>query len=224
MRSDWEFYANVLKLAHWGNKVNCCFLCLASIANVALKYSDFGPRAGWRNTRRTHASWKAELLAAGLDMSVLFQVCLGLSLACVMIDTLHTIDLGITSHVVGNIIMLIAQRRCGGTIEERVSKPGEQLEEWCREKKCGSILRGRLTYARIRSQSGLPKLKGKAMSVRKLLEWAHEKAKEEGLEVQVIALAQLLIEFYDKITEEPLHMSEAACNRIREIGNLFCNI
>ena len=67
VRGDWEFFSNVLKLAHWGNKINCWFLCKASHEIHELRYQDFTEESGWRATKRTHDSWVGELHAKGYE-------------------------------------------------------------------------------------------------------------------------------------------------------------
>ena len=81
-----------------------CYLCRASISDPVLRYTNALSTAGWRSTLRTTSSWAAELRAAGKDLPVLLSSLVGLQLQHVMIDILHTVDQGVTSHVLGNIM------------------------------------------------------------------------------------------------------------------------
>ena len=57
-----------------------------------------------------------------------------------MIDILHTIDLGVCAHVVGNIFFLYAVIRVvygGGTYKERVARLGDKMKEYYARVKSG---------------------------------------------------------------------------------------
>ena len=58
IRGDWEFLANVLKLANWNRNIMMCPFCAAdNVRRGGLEYTDFSSSANWRGTVRTHASW-----------------------------------------------------------------------------------------------------------------------------------------------------------------------
>ena len=80
-----------------------CYLCQASIGNLALRYTDASRTAGWRATQKTTASYSDELALQGKTLPVLLSSLVGLDLRMVMIDVLHTVDQGVTSHVAANI-------------------------------------------------------------------------------------------------------------------------
>ena len=62
------------------------------------------------------------LLRVGfLALLSLFATVTGLRLECVMIDVLHTVDLGIAAHIVANIMWLIASKRGNSEAEARMS-------------------------------------------------------------------------------------------------------
>ena len=100
LRGDWECLANVVGLPNWSHAGNMCWMRGASNSDVALKWQDAGSGAGWRGTRRTQESWKAEM---GGKLPILFLLTIGLTISCVMVDTLHAVDLGAAPRVLGGV-------------------------------------------------------------------------------------------------------------------------
>ena len=100
LRGDWEFLANTLGFENWAAGLNMCWLCSASNTVAHLAWQDFGRRAAWRRTRHSHDEYMHK---RGEHAPLLLRLVIGLSLGCVAIDILHTLDLGVTAHVIGNI-------------------------------------------------------------------------------------------------------------------------
>ena len=96
-----------------------CCLCQASSTLAHLLFTRCGPDAGWRATRRSHESYLAEI---GANIPILFLIAIGLRLECVMIDILHTVDLGVAAHIIGNMFWGISCRAGLGQ-----HYPGSQL-------------------------------------------------------------------------------------------------
>jgi hypothetical protein len=67
----------------------------------------------------------AYLTAAGLILPILLTAILGFRLECVHVDPLHTLELGTTSHVAGNVLWHIAivKSAFGGTTIAEKLKP-----------------------------------------------------------------------------------------------------
>ena len=159
-----------------------------------------------------------------MSLPPIFLLIAGLTLSSIFIDTLHTCDLGVTAHIVANIFIIVAQKRRGGRIEQRVEAIGEELERWCKDRKAKSGLQGKLTHQRCRSQSGFPKLKAKGAAVRCILRFALELARRERLDDRVIGVAQLMERFYEIIYSQSLIMAQDAIDRLEQTGSLLCNI
>ena len=104
VRGDWEFYAEVLGLNRWDNEPNMCFVCGASNSIDDLLWTNGSKTSGWRCTHKTHESWTAELIAAGRSVSSLFNI-LTLRLEGVMIDILHCLDQGVSTHLIANVFI-----------------------------------------------------------------------------------------------------------------------
>ena len=122
MPSSWRlgFLLKLFQFPQWNSAQRMCWLCRASSVDRELAWTNFGPDAGWRRTRWTHASYLRFLRAAGLAIPALLVLAVGFRLECVMVDVLHTVDLGVASHLIANVFWLIAviRRVFGGTTQE----------------------------------------------------------------------------------------------------------
>ena len=225
IRGDWEFYANVLGVPNWASALNMCWFCKASNSTPHLLWTLFGLDAGWRPTRRTHNSWIEELTAEGKEQPLLFKLVIGLTLPCLMVDVLHAVDQGVASHVIGNIFLAVIGRRAAGTMESRAMALGEELENWCKAHKVKSRIQGKLTIARLRNQSGFPKLKAKAAATRHVSEFALHIAKAEcGGDKRVVAVAQLMCRFYKELATAGMFLEQDVVDRVAKIGRQLCCI
>ena len=63
---------------------------------------DFGLGAAWRRQRYNMAAFAAVIGSSGVAMSSLLK-CPGFMYFMVMVDVLHTLDLGVTQEVLGNV-------------------------------------------------------------------------------------------------------------------------
>ena len=110
---------------------------------------------------------------------MLFLLVIGLSLSCLMVGVLHCVDLGVTAHIVGNIFAFCIKNHVFG--EGNIAKNTEclhrELTTWSNKNKVSSKLQGQLTWDRIKTKSGWPKLKGKAAATCALADFALDLAK-----------------------------------------------
>ena len=115
----------------------------------------------------SHESYMTFLRTSGLAIPVLFTVAIGFRLECVMIDVLHTVDQGVASHVIGNVLWIFAIMRgvYGGSNQaEKLAKLRDKLTEWYKKTKCASRLRGKLSLESLRQKGQWPKIAGKGGS------------------------------------------------------------
>ena len=126
-RGDWEFYASALDLPRWDEVENCCWICKASLNLDRYPWTDFSPTATWRKTIRTHESWLRELAAAGEEPSTLFRLLTGFRLECIMVDTLHACDQGMSPHVLGNVFVEVMSLKHWGN-NQKLQVEGLQAE------------------------------------------------------------------------------------------------
>jgi hypothetical protein len=223
VRGDWAFYKECFNFPQWNSAVEMCWCCRASSTIRALSWTNFSPGAEWRNTLWTHETYVAHLLAQGLPIPILLSLATGLRLESIMIDVLHTIDLGVAAHIIGNILFIFGVMRAvfgGSTYVERIARVSEALTAWYKRTKCSSRIQGALTLERIRPTGQWPKLKAKAAACRHMARfalWIVETygTLDDGLILHVIGL---LVSFYDILESESQFLSESAKATLPKIG------
>ena len=227
-RGDWEYFVKVFEFPSWNSVPYCCFVCSASPTIAELIFSRSGPTAGWRATIKTHASYVAELAAAGKPIPILLR-SLTLRLEGIMIDPMHTIDQGIAPHLLANVFLEIMELgHWGPNQAEQLVGLAAALKAW--EKKTLHVyrLQGKLSWSRIRTSGDWPKLKAKAANCRHLLRFAFELCTTYSSgsvhDHRRMACCQLLCRFYEIINLEGRFLSAAAKTEIAAIGPLFLQL
>ena len=222
LRGDWAWYCEILGFPKHNEIENMCWICGASINHPRRLYTDARDDAGWRSTLRTTQSWAKELLAKGKSLPVLFQLVRGLLLEHVMIDVLHTVDQGVTAHILGSI-MHECSDSMGSNKDERAKGLHADLKGWY--KKQGPAIykiKGKITPERLKSGSGFSKFKGKAAETRHLSAYAVNLAERfhDGSEhsSRRLAVAQLLDRFYVILKSNGMFLPSDAINEIASIG------
>ena len=228
LRGDWEFYQHVLGFPAPNAVPNNCFKCLGSPTLDALLYTNAKLGAGWRPTVRSHAKYLLELARLGVSLPAVFAM-LSLRHEGIMIDVMHACDLGMCSHIVANVIVECLDHFDGGTIDERTAACEEYLNEWVRSQDgSGHGLRGRLTFARLRTAKDWPKLKGKAAETRHMIDFAVHLAGKfnDGSthDQRRLAVPQLMQEFYQIIDRNDIFLSSEDGARVGDIARDFMSI
>ena len=152
-------------------------MCRASTTIEHLRWANTAEDAGWRETYCAHESYRAHLAAGGLPWPVLLLHAVGLRVESITIDVLHTVDQGIAAHIIGNIIFIYGiYKACvgGANYAESAKKLAADLKAWCQHTKCDSRLQGDLMLERIWTSGQWPKLKGKAVAIRRMAKYALE--------------------------------------------------
>ena len=112
-------------------------------------------------------------------------------------------DLGVTLHILGNIMWhsVVEQHWGANNIDDNVALLEMDLRKWEKRTRSEHKLQGSLTKERLRNSSGFPKLKAKGAQSRHLAPYALHLALEmdDGTDSSrlIVAVAQLLVEFYD---------------------------
>ena len=225
VRGDWAFFCECFDFVKWNTNENMCFMCKASHTIPAFFWQDFSEDAGWRGTLWTHEMYKAHLEAIHAVAPVLFARCIGFRLECVMIDVLHTVDLGVAAHVIGNVLFIMCiLRGCygGANYQERAARLNAELGKWYKATKCSSRLRGALTLERLRKAGQWPKLMGKAAAIRHMTKFALYVIQTfnngSDYDVLMMEVCQLLDRFYTHLMSESQFMSESAKAELPRIG------
>ena len=227
VRGDWEFYASCLGLARWDGVPHMCFACGAEQGDGAdpdLVWT--GSARGWTRTIKTHESWLEELAALGRVAPVLFSVR-GLRLEGVMIDVLHALDQGCTSHLIGNVWFEI-MAKWGGSLENQVAALQADIKKWHKDNKVRYSLEGKLTLARVRTSGDWPKFKGKGANTRHLIGYtlALAKANNSGSahDRRRVAVCELMDRFYVILANGGRWFSDEEKAEIQNIGKNFLAI
>ena len=196
-----------------------------------LMFTQCGPDAGWRGTKFTHESYLEYLRAAGLCIPILFALVLGFRLECVMVDILHTMDQGISSHIVANVMWYFATIRNvfgGRNMEEKISNLNANLISWYRDTKAKVRVQGPLTVDRVRTSGEWPKLKCKAAATRHLASYVLHLVIVHGAKTVddpwhghdqlTLGVCQLLVRMYEIINSESMFLGAAAKTEVPKIG------
>lgn len=225
IRGDWQFYCEIFRFPQWNSAVSMCWMCRASSTIEQLAWTDFSVNAGWRSTRWTHEEYVRDLGVRGLLLPILFGLVVGLRLECVMVDILHSVDLGIASHIVANIFWLLAVKRSvfgPGTASDKIKLLAANLDRWYKDTKCKSRLQGALSVDRIRTSKGWPKLKGKAAQTRHLARYALHLMRTFGgrtdHDKRVLGVVQLLVRFYEICDAESMFLRPGVAAELKKLG------
>ena len=228
VRGDWAFYCELFKFPQWNSAERMCWMCQASSTNPALGWVRFGPDAGWRKTKWEHESYLAYLRLAGLMVPSLLALAVGFRLECIMVDVLHTVDQGVASHIIANVLWVfaVARRVWGGDNQDAaVKKLYANMQQWYKNQKMRTKLQGKLTVERLRTKGGWPKLKAKAAATRHLAAYALHVAQQFGAASsdaegrKIICLCQLLCRFYELLDSESQFLGQAAKLELPTLGN-----
>ena len=225
VRGDWQFYCELFGFPQWNSADNMCWLCRASSTNPALAWVRYAADAGWGKTRWDHESYMKYLRAAGFLIPALLAVAIGFRLDCIMIDVLHTVDQGVASHIIANVMWVFAVVRKvfgGKTQEENVQRLYANMQKWYKGLKSKTRMQGKLTVERLRTKGGWPKLKAKAAATRHLAAYALHLAQTFGTgtveDKQILGVCQMLSEFYNVMQSESQFLSAAAKLDVPKVG------
>jgi len=127
-----------------------------------------------------------------------------------MIDVLHAVDLGVCSHLLGNVLfeMVETHREWGSRQEDRVAHLDSLLQRHYKETKEQYKLDGHLSLERIRRGGEWPALRAKAAASRRLVPFALALAVENNSgslhDRWRLGAVKLLHRFYEVTAGEPM--------------------
>ncbi len=224
-RGDWEFYTSFFGFPSWSSVTNMCWMCGATGGDDAMRYTSAAPDAPWRASRKSHEAYVAEVAAIGNMLPMLLRVVRGFRTDCVKIDVLHCVDLGVASHILGNIFWECILAHAWGytTFALNTQALMKDIKEFYRRTRTKSKLDGDLTPERLRTAGGWPKLRAKAAATRHLAPFALELA-HRFLGVRRVAIAQLLVRFYELIGEEQMFLTSEAKAELPKLGQRLCGL
>ena len=225
VRGDWAFFCELFNFPKWNGAERMCFVCRASSTNAALAWTKFGPDAGWRRTRWSHETYLRCLRNGGFAIPALLCLAIGFRLDCVMIDVLHTVDQGVASHIIANIMWVFAVVRgvIGGANQaERVANLHNHMQKLYKTMKERTKVQGKLSVERIRTSGNWPKLKAKAAATRHLAKYALSLVQEFGgksvEDRRMLGVCQQLVRFYAILDTESHFLSAPARIELPKVG------
>jgi len=234
IRGDWEFFCKAFHFPKWNEAVSMCPFCRATGRAGHYCFANVRPDAPWRGTIWTHETRMAYLTAAGLILPILLTAILGFRLECVHVDPLHTLELGTTSHVAGNVLWHIAIVKSafgGTTIAEKIKALNAYLQQWYKDTKCQRRVQGPITPERVRTSGGWPKLKAKAAATKHILlfcihimEVFGDFSEADGEDHQILGLCRCLQRFYVLCDVQSRFFSQEAKDEIRVLSQTFASL
>ena len=121
---------------HYANNA-CCHLCGASRVDPTLSFKDFSRQALWRATKGTHEEYMASLPEPP-PLAKIHGSCL----TRVHIDSMHSVDMGVTPCLLGGFIAHVAASRDGlfggergATFEARLAVAYEDYVAFCKRER-----------------------------------------------------------------------------------------
>ena len=202
-----------------------CWLCMTvGDPGSALKYSRTDAGAPWRATRCSHATFLRWCRAEGAGIAAFFRYIEGLIIDCIMIDVLHTVDLGIFAHAMANVIWEVMSLNIFGTTQEANAKGIKKLlDTYYSENRISNKWRGKFKVDKIKTSAGWPKLKTQAAVVRDLGQFCLQLSTAH-LSRKHVWMCELMCRFYDLLDDEPLFLSPTATHEVKQLGLAFCNL
>ena len=94
VRGDWAWYKTLFSFPSWGSEA-ICWMCAANKSDK--DFEEFGLSGVWRKHRYSPRNFFTLLMQEGIVVSPLFS-CPFFTLAMVMVDVLHAMDLGVTQE------------------------------------------------------------------------------------------------------------------------------
>ena len=214
-----------------------CPFCKASSVNRDLAWEDCSAEAGWRATLWTDETYKAFLRESGMAIPALLKYAVGLRLECVMVDVMHTLDLGVSGHIVGNVLFILAIVSCcfgGRTYADRIQNLNDNLKSWYKSQNIQYRFQGALTMESLRRKKDWPKIRCKAAACRELCKYALFLLVTYGDSVTcgkpwadvelMTSLCQLLVQFYDVLAIGDMFLSNDHRDELARIGQYIADI
>ena len=165
-RGDWSFYKQVFGFPAWNAKHYMCWKCKASQDTM----KDPSLNAPWRNERMLPNEFVQWQRADRIRPCPLFSVP-GFGPELVLIDWLHTADMGIAADVLGNILHESLAKFPGPNQDARLKALWLDMQRFYQANGIQSKLWS-LTAEMIKKPKSSPKLRGKASQIKALVPYA----------------------------------------------------
>ena len=207
VRGDWAFLKQIFGFKGWSS-ASICWKCMANVSD--LPWVDFTSNAKWRGTRLTLKDMLARLLQEKVRLSPLFSLP-GFDISMIVIDVLHTMDLGCSQDAMGNIFWEAVHEPgylAGRNQEARKDTLWAMIKDFYKRTAPRSNIQ-KLTMEMIKQDAKPPKFKGKGGETRYLVPFAVEltqfmhAAKPSQFTKAMAALTNSLLAVYTTFSTEP---------------------
>ena len=225
-RGDWAWRKELFHFAGWASH-SICWICKATQPSGLFPFTDFSAKAKWRSTIHSMGSFFKTMKDNGILPSPLFSVP-GFQWQFIMIDCLHTMDLGVTQVTLGNLFyeywyspMCKASNQALKTLEL-----WKLIKEYYKRIKPASAISA-LTVEMVKQPKKGPKFRGKGAETRHLVLFGYELAQAMAKSAggtdrhynQLEALMFHLFTFYSTFGKSPYDVDLAK----KSVHN-FCQI
>jgi hypothetical protein len=171
VRGDWEALVQFFKLRSY-NADLFCWQCDCTLSPGPCYFGHFEEDAAHRDTRMTHADYITRCAQEGSQPAHLFK-CPGFELQHLVVDSMHSADLGCFADALGSILWLeMANHQWTPNQVEGLKSMNKQLDEFYMGKKNLSKITPLVHSQIVGTKPGYPFLKGKAAANRHLAEFA----------------------------------------------------
>ena len=176
VRGDWPFLRTLFQFPSWRSSV-ICWLCRASRHGDSVPFTDCGLSALWRQLRYRPNQFLASLIQQGFEINPLLSLP-GFTIACVVLDWLHVVDLGVGADVMGCFfweLITVAGLLQGVSRSQRLLDLWTRLRDYYKREKPPCVL-DNLTETMIKkdAKGSKPKLRAKGAECRYLYHFAME--------------------------------------------------
>jgi hypothetical protein len=165
IRGDWQFYKATFNFPSWSSTA-ICWRCAATRSGE-FSFKECGESAPWRQQRYSGNAFLQKQREAGISPSPLWSTP-GAKVDYIMVDWLHTVDLGTGGDCLGNLFREVLEFMPGTNKKERVQGLWHRIRAFYRETNPRSQLQT-LTADMIQMRGKPPKLRAKAAECRYLL-------------------------------------------------------
>ena len=220
LRGDWAYYNNVFGFPSWAS-TRMCWKCGATQQGQC-SFRDTGANALWRSTRHTGEEFLLLQTASGVSNSVIFTSP-GVKMRYVVIDWLHTVDLGVAQSICGNALFETLEFLEGSSLAAKALTLWNKLKLFYRLKRPPSQFE-KLTLEMLRMPGKGPKLRGKAAETRYLVPFVQQLTMEfshKSRHAAVVAeVAQHLSNLYMYLDALPFP-AELAANECQQLCDKY---
>jgi hypothetical protein len=166
-RGDWQWYCQLFGLNSW-SATEMCWKCRAKKQpEDPLYFGNFCMDAAWRATCVSDEAYLQEQSI----LSPMFQAP-GFLPSDICVDVLHTLDLGCTQDLIGNVFVEVMDEWEGSQAETLAKLRGRMKEFYALHNPPSKL--NTITKEMLRKKASSPKLKAKGAETRYLLPFALE--------------------------------------------------